>query len=354
MIKSLKGQQLNEHEVYSINSNEVRGLLHLDVIKKGSYFKLIYNVTGFISLREYLCTPLVKETFAKMLQSILNCLIALKKAYFHQKNVLMDFNMVMVNQATQNIYFVYVPIQGFNSENSLRHFLLNIIQFCTFASGEDSSYVKDYITILNSGINFSEFELEEYIKNLLGQKTDSQKRIECPNCHTLLQRGTSYCSQCGSKVSGNTGKTAKGVYNPFSQSGGLSDGTTVLGTDPEGTTVLGSEELEQPNFPYLIRCKNDEKVMVNKPSFRIGKEKKYSDYFIYDNSAVSRSHADIVTKGKRYYIVDLNSTNKTYVDGRVIAIKKEIEIFNNTKLRLADEDFIFYIDDEDGENNNVI
>lgn len=34
MIKSLKGQQLSEHEVYSINNNEVRGLLHLDVVQK--------------------------------------------------------------------------------------------------------------------------------------------------------------------------------------------------------------------------------------------------------------------------------------------------------------------------------
>lgn len=367
MIKSLKGQQLSEHEVYSINNNEVRGLLHLDVVQKGSSFKLFYDVTGFISFRDYLYIPLTKESFAKMLQSILDCLLELKKAYFHKQNILMDFNMVMVNQATQNIYFVYVPIQGFDSGNSLRDFLLNIIQFCTFSPGEDTSYIKDYITILNSGINFSEFELEEYIKNLLGQKTDNQKNIECPNCYAVLPKGTSYCSQCGSKILGNTGKTAKGIYDPFNSNTekkeskktekrkdntqGLSDGTTVLNANPGGTTVLGFEKLDMPNFPYLIRCKNDEKIMVNKPSFRIGKERKYSDYFVSDNNAVSRSHADIVTKDKRYYIVDLNSTNKTYVDGRAIAIEKEVEIFNNTKLRLANEDFIFYIDDKDGENN---
>lgn len=50
MIKSLKGQQLSEHEVYSINNNEVRGLLHLDVVQKNNSFKLFYNVTGFFHL----------------------------------------------------------------------------------------------------------------------------------------------------------------------------------------------------------------------------------------------------------------------------------------------------------------
>lgn len=375
MIKSLKGQQLSEHEVYSINNNEVRGLLHLDVIEKKNAFKLFYNVTGYVTFRYYLRTPLTKALFAAMLQNILDCLLAVKKAYFHQQNMLMDFSQVMVNPATGKIYFVYVPIQGFDSESSLRDFLLNIIQYSTFAPGEDTGYVQDYITILNSGINFSEFELEEYIKKLSGENSEHFGEIECPNCHIRLPKGTSYCTQCGTKVSGNTGRTGRQVYDPFNDNGdddktngdterqtppekhdrkdntqGLSDGTTVLGADPGGTTVLGSEELDTPNFPYLIRNKNNEKIMVDKPTFRIGKERKYSDYFVSDNNAVSRSHADIITREKRYYIIDLNSTNKTYVDGRAIAIEKEVEIFNGTKLRLANEDFVFYIDDnKDGE-----
>lgn len=121
MIKSLKGQQLSEHEVYSINNNEVRGLLHLDVIEKKNAFKLFYNVTGYVTFRYYLRTPLTKASFAAMLQNILDCLLAVKKAYFHQQNMLMDFSQVMVNPATGKIYFVYVPIQGFDSESFLFH-----------------------------------------------------------------------------------------------------------------------------------------------------------------------------------------------------------------------------------------
>ena len=124
---------------------------------------------------------------------------------------------------------------------------------------------------------------------------------------------------------------------------GLSSGTTVLGAD-YGTTVLGSEELDEPVYPYLIREKNQEKIFVNKPSFRLGKEKAFCDYFIFDNNYVSRSHADIITRDGRYYIKDLNSTNKTYLDGRAIPIEKEIEIFSGAKIRLANEDFVFYIE----------
>ena len=365
IIKSQKGQQISEHEAYAINANKVKGLLHLDVVQKGSSFKLIYNITGFITFKEFLATPLNKESFAKILQNILDNLKSMDEAYFNQHNLLMDFNRVMVNPATQHIYFVYVPIQFFDSGDSLREFLLNIIQHCTFAPGEDNSYVRDYITILNSGINFSVFELEEYINKLLGQKTTRAQDIECPQCKTKLKKGTNYCHACGAKVSGNTGNTGKGVYDPLADNKGkiveetveeeevivrkdntqgLSDGTTVLGADPGGTTVLGSEELEEPVYPYLIREKVDEKISVNKPSFRIGSERKYVDYWVSDNSTVSRSHADIITREKRYFIIDLNSTNKTYVDGRAIPVEKEIELFDGTKIRLSNEDFVFHIE----------
>ena len=365
IIKSLKGQQVSENEVYAINANKVPGLLHLDVVQKGSSFKLIYNITGFISLKEFLKMPLNKQLFAQILQNILANLKAVESAYFNQQYLLMDINQVYVNPNTQHIYFTYVPILMFESGTSLREFLLSIIQHGTFAPGEDNSYVRDYITILNSGINFSVFELEEYINKLLGQNTSRIQEVECPNCKTKLKKGTNYCHACGAKVSGNTGNTGKGVYDPLADTSGdavvddvvekevivrkdntqgLSDGTTVLGADPGGTTVLGSEELEAPVFPYLIREKTEEKISVNKPSFRIGAERKYVDYWVNDNSTVSRSHADILTREKRYFIIDLNSTNKTYVDGRAIPVEKEIELFDGTRIRLSNEEFVFHIE----------
>lgn len=365
IIKSLKGQQVSENEVYAINANKVPGLLHLDVVQKGSSFKLIYNITGFISLKEFLKMPLNKQLFAQILQNILANLKAVESAYFNQQYLLMDINQVYVNPNTQHIYFTYVPILMFESGTSLREFLLGIIQHGTFAPGEDNSYVRDYITILNSGINFSVFELEEYINKLLGQNTSRIQEVECPNCKTKLKKGTNYCHACGAKVSGNTGNTGKGVYDPLADTGGdavvddvveeevvirkdntqgLSDGTTVLGADPGGTTVLGSEELEAPVFPYLIREKTEEKISVNKPSFRIGAERKYVDYWVNDNSTVSRSHADILTREKRYFIIDLNSTNKTYVDGRAIPVEKKIELFDGTRIRLSNEEFVFHIE----------
>lgn len=118
--------------------------------------------------------------------------------------------------------------------------------------------------------------------------------------------------------------------------------TTVLSNDMGvgATTVLNNEVMCKA---YLIRLKNNYSVCINKPVFRVGKEEKYVDYFISDNAAISRSHADIITNNGRYFIKDRNSTNHTFVDGNLVQSEVEYEIFSGNKIRLADEDFEFKV-----------
>lgn len=119
--------------------------------------------------------------------------------------------------------------------------------------------------------------------------------------------------------------------------------TTVLGGGRIGeTTVLnGGIQQTQTITPHLIRNKNNEKILLNKPVFRIGKEKSYVDYFIGDNTAVSRSHANIITRENTYFVVDTNSTNHTFVNGKMIQSNTETEIHHGDKIRLGNEDFEF-------------
>lgn len=116
------------------------------------------------------------------------------------------------------------------------------------------------------------------------------------------------------------------------------EGTTVLGGN--GTTVLADNRVS--TYPYLIRLNNFEKVFVNKPSFRVGKERSYVDYFVMNNNAVSRIHADIITRDGRYFIKDNHSTNRTFVNGTVIPFEQEYEIFDGDAIMLANEGFEFH------------
>lgn len=119
--------------------------------------------------------------------------------------------------------------------------------------------------------------------------------------------------------------------------------TTVLGggTTIGETTVLGAGAQNVQLRPHLIRSKNNERIDISKPVFRIGKERSYVDYFIGDNTAVSRSHANIISRDGEYFIVDTNSTNHTYVNGGMILSNSETKLSHGTKIRLANEEFEF-------------
>lgn len=121
--------------------------------------------------------------------------------------------------------------------------------------------------------------------------------------------------------------------------------TTVLGSGNNGeTTVLNAgQQPTQIVTPHLIRAKNNEKIFLNKPVFRIGKEKSYVDYFIADNAAISRSQANIISRDAKYFLVDTNSTNHTYLNGQMIRSSSEAELNHGDKISLANEEFEFKI-----------
>lgn len=114
-------------------------------------------------------------------------------------------------------------------------------------------------------------------------------------------------------------------------------GETEVLRQPQETTVLKP----QPLIPTirLIRIKDNAVIMIDRPQFRIGRDPGVADYIITDNTAVGRQHADIVQHGGEYFVVDLNSTNHTYVNGCQVCPGSEYPLQNGDQLMLGDECF---------------
>ncbi len=133
-----------------------------------------------------------------------------------------------------------------------------------------------------------------------------------------------------------------GNYNQqrdVQQSFSYGEGTGVLPNN-EGTTLFGETTID---YPYLIRLSTFDRIEINKPIFKIGKEKSFVDCCISNNNAVSRMHADIITQGLNYYIRDNNSTNRTFVNGVVITPDRDFQIFDGDHIMMANEAFEFHI-----------
>ena len=92
---------------------------------------------------------------------------------------------------------------------------------------------------------------------------------------------------------------------------------------------------------YLIRARTKERIPIVKDYFYIGKEASAVDYCIHDNAAISRSHACIIVKNYKYYIRDLGSTNRTYVNNLVVSGDQLQELRPGYRITLANEVFYF-------------
>jgi pSer/pThr/pTyr-binding forkhead associated (FHA) protein len=97
----------------------------------------------------------------------------------------------------------------------------------------------------------------------------------------------------------------------------------------------------KPQEPGLIRLKNNEKIKIEGQEFIIGKKQGLVNYCISDNPTISRIHAKIVNRNGKYYILDMGSTNHTYVNGSQSPANTEIPLVNGTKIRMSNEEFLF-------------
>lgn len=91
----------------------------------------------------------------------------------------------------------------------------------------------------------------------------------------------------------------------------------------------------------LTRESNGEKIFINKNIFRIGRDRNRVDYAIADNTAISRSHVAIVSRGGEFFVIDNNTANHTYLNDTMLPANVETPIHDGDTLRLANERFRF-------------
>ncbi len=122
---------------------------------------------------------------------------------------------------------------------------------------------------------------------------------------------------------------------------------------PKSKSILSKTAPETPKTtnlasmpkatPYLIRVNTEERIMLGKLMFKIGKASRGVDYTVDGNGAISRQHAIIIQKDGVCYIKDNKSTNHTYVNDKIVEDGIEEILTHDSMIRLGDEEFIFKI-----------
>ena len=98
----------------------------------------------------------------------------------------------------------------------------------------------------------------------------------------------------------------------------------------------------QSRKAVLQRISNGEQIPLEGENLTIGKSVNQADYAVQGNKTISRVHVTIRKVGENYQIVDMNSANGTFVNGRQIS-GDGTTLKDQDKVRLSNEEFIFKV-----------
>lgn len=107
---------------------------------------------------------------------------------------------------------------------------------------------------------------------------------------------------------------------------------------PKHTKVLSVKKEEI--FPALTATEGRETVFLTKFPFYVGSMSDYMDYVIAKDT-ISRFHAKFIKQGEQIYLMDLNSTNGTRVNGRELNVRESVLLSEGDRIYFADTEYIF-------------
>ncbi len=352
-----KDERINQREVDILNSKMIRGIMKPTI---ESERKLCYLAPTGVTLEEYLGSGISKNDFFLVFAQILEVTKSVDRNSFNINNLVMNLKYVFINRATKEVHFIYQPITSQKISSNLASFLYSVADNTRLDLKEDLKPLNEMMAFIR-GLNVvTATAVENYILKVYPQIYKQVKRQKPGQSETLVgsdvyyrrnewdERKQRYDDEATSLLVEDDDEATSLLIEDEEEATSLliedDDATSLLNDDEDEATSLLTNINQSKNYAYLIKKNSFDRIDVNKPVFRIGKERSYADYSVMNNNAVSRLHADIINKNGVYFIKDNNSTNGTFVNGVRIQSNIEVEIFDGNTITLANEEFDFHID----------
>ena len=370
--KTSIGESIDEKELDRFSRVYLRGFLKPKMVKRNL---IEYTGPVGISLYERLKKPTNKREFLFILEQIVVAVQKLQANGMGLNNLVMDLQHVYINEVTKEIQFIYIPTMKNGLQNlNLVEFIESIAYSVKPADNKDNDFVARFIYFFKALVPFDIKKVESFVAKEDRSVINTIKKQNAGQSGFMTDKPRHYYDHyAGKEKSGDDDPT--GLLVEDDDPTGLlvddeDDPTGLLVDDDEPTGLLNADDNDEATghlsdndadddatgllvgddadilFPTLFRVLTEETISINKPVFRIGKERSYVDYFVTNNIAVSRSHADIITRGSKYFVKDLNSKNHTYINNHELPIYMEVEIHDGDRLKLGNEEFIFNIQKE--------
>ena len=195
---------------------------------------------------------------------------------------------------------------------------------------------------------------------------DTPETVSCKNCGAEMLSNYKFCLKCGAKMEAVPKidvrkllaekeaelRAAEEAAYKADQAVSLKEaemkayeiknraGEELYNENDEHTVADGTARPRRDRYT-VKRIKTGETMEINPGVFVLGRSETMADFVILGNRTIGRKHAMIVVKNDGCSIIDNNSLNKTWLNGRELEPSKNYSLADGDIIKLANEEFIF-------------
>lgn len=297
---------INMINLETANKNKQLCFIEIEIEQFNSDVSLIYNIKGCKTLKDYLLNPLSKDKAYSLIRSINNSL--LMQSYILDTGVVnLKTNLVFVKEIN-NIpycYFIYVPYnnQYVQDKEDVKKLIFSII--ISIENNELRNEVLKLYSMdnLDEVINILKVEDINFIEHkkepVLEVKNDAKERVE------------------------------EGFTLEVSE-----DETTLFDDDYEETTLIDEDDFNTLDAKLLINNNGvfSEEYLSMKIT-TLGRSK--TSDIVISNKVISKKHAQILKEKSDFFIIDMESTNGTFVNNRKLRRNEKVKLKSKDKIKLG-------------------
>lgn len=366
IIDAALGDMGYEKDILRYNDIDVLVPFHtLDINNKTQVW---YDITGMVSLSDYMMQQGINiNLIRKVLWYLKTAIDEVSRYLIDVNHLLLDAESIYVikNNTEWKLMFIYYPDNESEAglESVLQFLMSNAdsesMDFCLklYDAASDGVNIDGLIKLIDDELSDSRKDIENHIETVdMDENIDSIDQLpkedlthvddslydifedDYENKKSLLEK---LIDKVKSYISSNlhikiTNKNTK-TDDSFSD--------FVVEPDVklyEPTVLLKSMDDDIAdvtdnvyNLKYVGDNHNDN-IRIDKDEFLLGSSKEGNDSVI-NSPVISRFHAKIIREGKKLYIEDLNSTNGTCVNGKLLGYKDRICLNHNDEIMFADE-----------------
>ena len=180
------------------------------------------------------------------------------------------------------------------------------------------------------------------VRGLLPGKYGGTGVKEPENSWQVFYEETEEAQKCERKQKNKTGISAgknTGICTCKRKDSRKTAGKTNRGTSGRMSDYAAYCKRGAGSYAGIGRRRNED-IAVGYVPFVIGKHTGLADY-ILNKSTVSRFHVRITEEDGQYFLTDLNSTNGTKVNGRLLAANEKVVLSQGDEVWIAEEKYLW-------------